>query len=186
YLYNADVVLSKHYLSPEAAGIYAAASVLGRVVYFLGITVAQVMFPEVATLHAKDEPHYHVVDLSLALLTAVAVGLTIFYAVAPGLVLLPYGGAFSPVRRYLWPFPLALGLLSIINLFINYLLSIGSARFAIPLIGACVLETGLILVFHASAGQILQMVVGTMALLAAVLAAMYARERLFPRPALGA
>jgi O-antigen/teichoic acid export membrane protein len=182
YLYNADVLLSKHYLSAEAAGIYAAASVLGRVVYFLGITIAQVMFPEVATLHARDEPHYHVVDLSLALLGAVAIGLTIFYAVLPGVVLLPYGAAFNPVRPYLWPFALALGLLSIINLFTNYLLSIGSARFAVPLIGACILETVLILRFHAGPAQIVEMVVLTMAALAAVLGAFYVIERAIPRP----
>jgi O-antigen/teichoic acid export membrane protein len=182
YLYNADVLLSKHYLSAEAAGIYAAASVLGRVVYFLGITIAQVMFPEVATLHARDEPHYHVVDLSLALLGAVAIGLTIFYAVLPGIVLLPYGAAFNPVRPYLWPFALALGLLSIINLFTNYLLSIGSARFAVPLIGACILETVLILRFHAGPAQIVEMVVLTMAALAAVLGAFYVIERAIPRP----
>jgi len=173
-------VLSKHYLSAEAAGIYAAASVLGRVVYFLGLTISQVMFPEVATLHAKDEPHYHVVDLSLALLAAVAVGLTIVYALVPGIVLLPYGAAFNPVRPYLWPFALALGLLAIVNLFTTYLLSIGSARFAVPLIGACAIETALITIFHGSAAQILEMVLLTVGALAASLGAMYAFERLLP------
>jgi len=177
YLYNADVVLSKHYLVAQAAGIYAAASVLGRVVYFLGLTVAQVMFPEVATLHAKDQPHFHVVDLSLGLLAAFGVGLTLLYAVAPGLVLLPYGSAFNPVRQYLWPFALALGLLAISNLLITYFLSIGSSRFTIPLMGACLLETGLIANFHAGVGQILWMVVITMTVLAAALSGMYGVER---------
>jgi len=178
YLYNVDVVLSKHYLAAEAAGIYAAASILGRVVYFLGLTIAQVMFPEVATLHAKDEPHYHVVDLSLALIGIVAVGLTVVYAAVPGIVLLPFGGAFSPVRAYLWPFAIALGLLSIINLLINYFLSVGSARFSAPLAGACLLETVLIALFHSSPGQVLGMVLITMSLLAAVLGSMYVVERL--------
>jgi O-antigen/teichoic acid export membrane protein len=178
YLYNADVVLSKHYLAAAAAGIYAAASVLGRVVYFLGLTISQVMFPEVATLHARDEPHYHVVDLSLGLLCAVAVGLTVVYALVPGLVLLPFGSAFSPVKQYLWPFALALGMLSIVNLFITYFLSIGSARFAIPLVFACILETALIATFHSGPGQILWMVVISMTALAAILGAMYLADRL--------
>ena len=178
YLYNVDVLLSKHYLAAAAAGIYAAASVLGRVVYFLGLTISQVMFPEVATLHARDEPHFHVVDLSLGLLAAVAVGLAVAYAVVPGLVVLPFGAAYTPVQQYLWPFALALGMLSIVNLFITYFLSIGSARFAVPLVLACVLETGLIASFHSGPGQILWMVVATMALLGAVLGAMYLAERL--------
>ena len=181
YLYNVDVVLSKHYLVAAAAGIYAAASVLGRVAYFLGVTVAQVMFPEVATLHARDEPHFHVVDMSLVLLAGVGVSLTAVYAAVPGLVLLPFGSEFAPVRDYLWPFALALGLLSIANLLTNYFLSIGSARFAVPLIGACVLETVLIAVFHQNVGQILTMVVVTMTALVLALGAVYAFERLRPR-----
>lgn len=177
YLYNSDVILSKHYLTAEAAGIYAAASVLGRVVYFLGVTVAQVMFPEVATLHAKNEPHYHVVDMSLGLMVAIALGLAVVYAVVPGLVILPFGAAFNPVRPYLWPFAIALGLLSIINILINYFLSIGSRRFIAPLAGACLLETALIISFHGSTGQILGMVVIAMATLCAALGATYAYER---------
>ena len=178
YLFNVDVLLSKHYLVAAAAGIYAAASVLGRVVYFLGVTVAAVMFPEVATLHARDEPHFHVVDLSLGLVGALAVGLAVTYAVVPGLVVLPFGSAFSPVKPYLWPFALALGMLTVANLLINYFLSIGSVRFAAPLVAACILETGLIAVFHADPGQILWMVVASMTALAAVLGAMYLGDRL--------
>ena len=181
YLYNADVVLSKHYLVATAAGIYAAASVLGRVAYFLGVTVAQVMFPEVATLHARDEPHFHVVDMSLVLLAGVGLTLAAVYAAVPGLVLLPFGSAFEPVRGYLWPFAVALGLLSIANLLTNYFLSIGSAKFAPPLIGACVLETVLISLFHQNVGQILTMVVATMAMLVVALGALYASERIRPR-----
>lgn len=177
YLYNVDVLLSKHYLAAASAGIYAAASVLARVVYFLGLTVTAVMFPEVSTLHARDEPHYHVVDLSLGLVGAVAVGLVVTYALAPGLVVLPFGSSFSPVRPYLWPFAIALGMLTVANLLINYFLSIGSARFAIPLIAACVLETGLIASFHSGPGQILEMVVISMSTLAATLGAMYLVER---------
>jgi O-antigen/teichoic acid export membrane protein len=178
YLYNADVLLSKHFLVAAAAGIYAAASVLGRVVYFLGLTVAQVMFPEVATLHARNEPHYHVVDLSLGLVGIVAVGMVVIYALVPGLVVLPFGSAFAPVRPYLWPFATALGMLTVANLFINYFLSIGSARFVIPLVLACILETAMIISFHSSVGQIVWMVVLSMTALAGALAAMYLVERL--------
>src|SRR5207253_9601083 len=107
-----------------------------------------------------------------------AVGLAVTYAVVPGLVVLPFGSAFSPVKPYLWPFALALGMLTVANLLINYFLSIGSARFAAPLVAACILETGLIAVFHADPGQILWMVVASMTALAAVLGAMYLGDRL--------
>ena len=179
YLYNSDVILSKHYLLAQDAGIYAAASVLGRVSLFLGLTVAQVMFPEVATLHAKDEPHFHVVDLSLAMVAGVGVVVAGIYAAVPGLVVLPFGSAFNPVRQYLWPFALALGLLSVSNLVITYFLSTGRARFVIPLVAACVIEPVLIVLHHDGPGAILQMVILTMAGLSVALLSLYGVDR-FP------
>jgi O-antigen/teichoic acid export membrane protein len=177
FLFNADVILAKHYLTDHSAGIYAAGSVLGRVIYFLGVTVSAVMFPAVAALQARNEAHYHVVDKSLMLLGGLAVVLTLLYFSLPALVLLPYGSQFADVAPLLGPFAIALSLLAMSNLLINYFLSVNSARFVIPLLGACVLETGLIVMFHAGPAQVLTMVVLTMMALTATLALLYGMER---------
>ncbi len=181
YLFNADVLLAKHYLAPRAAGIYAAASVLARVVYFLGLTIAGVMFPEVATLHARNQAHFHVVDASLLFLTGVGIVLSSTYTLLPGLVLLPYGDGFSAVKPYLGPFALALTLLALANLLVNYFLSVNSSRFIWPVAGACLLETLLIVSFHDGPGRILGMLLLTMVAFAAALGALYAVER-FRKP----
>jgi O-antigen/teichoic acid export membrane protein len=180
YLFNADVVLAKHYLSSSDAGIYAAGSVLGRVAYFLGVTVASVMFPEVATLHARDENHYHVVDASLLLMLGLSVALIAGYFLLPQLVLLPYGSGFAPVRPYLGPFAIALSLLAISNVMVNYFLSVNSQRFVVPLIGATVLETILIVLFHSGIGQIIAMLATAIGALALALGVLYAVERFRP------
>ena len=177
FLFNADVVLAKHYLQPSMAGIYAAGSVLARVVYFLGVTIAAVMFPEVATLHARDEAHFHVVDKSLFLLGGVALAFVGAYAFFPSLVLVPYGDSFAPVKPFLGLFALSLSLLSLSNLLVNYFLSLNSWRFAGPLIGAAVLEVALIARFHNGPGQVLAMLMVTMAALAIALGALYAVDR---------
>ncbi|HVH63065.1 MAG TPA: hypothetical protein VNA65_05650, partial [Candidatus Dormibacteraeota bacterium] len=109
------------------------------------------------------------------------VGMTVVYAVVPGLVIFPYGAAFVPVKPYLWIFAVALALLALSNILINYFLSIGNARFAIPLAGACVIETVLIALFHSGPGQIVAMVLVTMAVLALALLAMYGVERVRSR-----
>jgi O-antigen/teichoic acid export membrane protein len=178
FLFNADVVLAKHYLAPELAGIYAAGSVLARVVYFLGVTIAGVMFPEVATLHARDEAHFHVVDRSLLFLGGIAVVFVAGYTLLPSLVLIPYGSSFGPVKPYLGPFAVALSLLSISNLLVNYFLSINSARFVIPMVLACTLEVVLITLFHSDPGQVLEMMLIAMATLAGLLMALYLKDRL--------
>jgi len=184
YLFNVDVLLAKHYLSPPAAGVYAAASVLGRIVYFLGLTIAGVMFPEVATLHARDQSHFHVVDRSLLFLGTVAVMLTGTYVAVPGLVAIPFGASFQAVYPYLGLFALALSLLALANLLVNYFLSVNSSRFVLPLLAACMLETVLIIAFHDGPGRIVSMVLVTCCLLLLVLAAFYLMERFDRRPRL--
>jgi O-antigen/teichoic acid export membrane protein len=177
YLYNIDVILARHYLSSREAGIYAAGAVLARVAYFLGLTITGVMFPEVAGRHARDEAHYHVVELSLAFLAAAGVCLIAAYALLPGLVLLPYGAQFDPVKPYLGPFAAALTLLALSNLLVNYFLSVNSRRFVPPLLAAALLETGLMTVFHHDLGQLLLVLLGVNLGLALVLGALYTAER---------
>jgi O-antigen/teichoic acid export membrane protein len=178
YLFSIDTVLAKHFLAAEAAGLYAAASVLARVVYFLGLSVTSVMFPEVATLHARNERHFHVVDLSLGLVGGVGVALITAYAVVPGLVLLPYGSGFDGARPYLAFFALALTMLATANLLINYFLSMARASFAAPLFAVCALETVLIGLFHNGIWQILRDVLASLGVLTAMMGTMYAADRL--------
>ena len=177
YLFNIDVVLARHYLSARDAGIYAAGAVLARAVYFLGLTVAAVMFPEVATRHARDQGHFRVVDLSLLFLAAVGIAMIAAYLLVPALVLLPYGNQFDAVRPYLGPFAVALTLLAIANLLVNYFLSVNSARFAAPLLLAGALETVLMVAFHRDLAQLLAMLLVTTGLLAISLAILYAIDR---------
>jgi O-antigen/teichoic acid export membrane protein len=178
YLFSIDTLLAKHFLAAEAAGLYAAASVLARVVYFLGLSVTNVMFPEVATLHARNERHFHVVDLSLGLVAAVGLPLIVVYGLLPGLVLLPYGSGFDSARPYLGFFALALTMLAIANLLINYFLSIARATFVVPLFAVCALETVLVGLFHSGIWQILTDVLASLGVLTGVMAVMYAADRL--------
>jgi hypothetical protein len=154
------------------------------VVYFLGLSVTAVMFPEVATLHARNESHFHVVEMALIMVTGMGIALTIVYALFPGLALLPYGSSFAPARSYLGVFAIALTLLTLANLLINYFLSIAQRRFVIPLFAACILETTLIAIFHSSIWQILTMVVISFGLLALGMGAIYLIDRLAPKPLL--
>ena len=183
FLFSIDTLLAKRYLSSSDAGIYAAASVLARVVFFLGLTVSGVMFPEVAGRHARDEDHLHIVDRSLALLCGIGALLVAVYLLLPGLVLLPYGSHFIPVKPYLGPFAVALTLLAVSNLLISYFLSVAQGRFIIPLLVACGLEPLLITLFHANAWQILGMVLVALAVLCGSLTAMYVVEHLRVRGA---
>jgi O-antigen/teichoic acid export membrane protein len=177
YLLNVDVILSKHFLSGQDSGLYAAGAVLGRVIYFLGMTVAAVMFPEVTLRHARGEAHFRVVEKSLLLLGILSAGLVLTYALLPGLVIGPFGESFARVAPYLILFAVALSFFAVSVLFVNYFLSINSRRFIVPLVGACVLETVLITAFHASPSQVIAMVLLSMGALLGTLSLLYLADR---------
>jgi O-antigen/teichoic acid export membrane protein len=181
YLLNIDVLLSKHFLSGQQSGLYAAGAVLGRVIYFLGMTVAAVMFPEVTLRHARGEAHFQVVEKSLGLLAILSGGLIATYVVVPGLVIAPFGLAFAGMGPYLGLFAVAFSLFAVSLLFVNYFLSINSRRFIAPLLAACILETVLIANVHGSPGQVVTMVLISMATLAGLLGALYLIDRLGSR-----
>jgi O-antigen/teichoic acid export membrane protein len=172
------VLLSKHYLTGHESGIYAAGAVLGRVIYFLGATVAAVMFPEVTLRHSRGEAHFVVVEKSLVLLVALSSAFVLSYSVIPLIVIGPFGAAFAGVGPNLVFFATALSFFSISVLFVNYFLSIRSWRFALPLLGACLLETLLIASFHSSAHQIVLMMLASMAALLGMLSLLYISDRL--------
>lgn len=177
YLLNIDVILSKHFLSGQESGLYAAGAVLGRVIYFLGMTVAAVMFPEVTLRHARGEAHFHVVEKSLLLLGIMSAGLILGYALVPGLVIGPFGESFVRVGPYLVLFAVALSFFAVSVLFVNYFLSINSRRFIAPLLAACLLETVLISAFHGSPYQVIAMVLLSMAALLGMLSVFYLADR---------
>ncbi|MDQ6884629.1 MAG: hypothetical protein M3077_10410 [Candidatus Dormibacteraeota bacterium] len=185
YLLNVDVLLAKHFLPGHDSGLYAAGAILGRVIYFLGMTVAAVMLPEVTLLHARGEAHFQVVEKSLTLLAIMGIGLIGLYTLLPAVVVGPFGHAFAAVGANLPIFALAFSLFAIAILFVNYFLSINSRRFIGPLVAACVLETALIAKVHADSGQVVRMVLVTMTVLSGLLGGLYLLDRLAARrPAL--
>src|SRR5207244_5232522 len=46
-LYNQDVILAEHYLSSHAGGIYGGLNKIGTILFFLTLSVSQVLFPRV-------------------------------------------------------------------------------------------------------------------------------------------
>jgi O-antigen/teichoic acid export membrane protein len=177
YLLNIDVILAKHYLPAHESGLYAAGAVLGRVIFFLGMTVASVMFPEVTLLHARGEAHFHVVEKSLLLLGILSTGFILTYALLPGLVIGPFGETFTRVGPYLALFAIALSCFAMAVLFLNYFLSINNRRFIVPLVAAAALETFLIMAFHAGPRQVVVMVLLSMAALLGMLTLLYVMDR---------
>jgi O-antigen/teichoic acid export membrane protein len=149
WLFNVDVVLAKHYLSAQDAGLYGGLNKIETIVYYATLSVSQVLFPRVVEAIATRRQPIRLLVLSGALMTALGVCAMVVFAIAPGLVVgILYGPAFEGARSYV----LAVGLiglgLSLDNLLVQFLMAVHDRAFIPVLAGACVLLVGMVAGFH--------------------------------------
>jgi O-antigen/teichoic acid export membrane protein len=154
-LYNQDVILAVHYLSGHEGGIYGGLNKIGTILFFLTLSVSQVLFPRVVEAVAKEQHPGRILLTSAGILTALGAGALLVFAVVPGLVV---GLLFGPAFRDATPFVLPVGViglaLSLDNLLIQFFMAVHDRMF-MPILGAAVIAEGtLIVLFHGGVGQI--------------------------------
>jgi O-antigen/teichoic acid export membrane protein len=153
--YNLDMVLVKHFFPPDLAGQYGALAVIGHIIFFVGGPVGSVMFPMVASAHAKGDKHFSILKTSFLLVSLIGLcGLT-FYFLIPSLVIkILVGSKFLSIVPYLGWFGLAMFLYSLIVLLSRYLLSIRLTKYIFILGLGIVLQVLLIFIWHSNLWQI--------------------------------
>jgi O-antigen/teichoic acid export membrane protein len=169
-LYNQDVILAEHYLGGHAGGIYGGLNKIGTILFFLTLSVSQVLFPRVVEAVAKEQHPGRILIQSAGILTVLGAGALVVFAVVPGLVV---GVLFGPGFRDATPYVLAVGViglaLSLDNLLIQFFMAVHDRLFVPILAAGCIAEAGLIVVFHAGVGQIVTDVLATLLALLALL-----------------
>ncbi|WP_297510638.1 oligosaccharide flippase family protein, partial [Thermococcus sp.] len=144
-MWNIDVILVKHYLSPLEAGQYSAISVLGKIALFAPGAVGMVIFPKAAEMHEKGEEHVHVLLKGLALTLLISGGIVLVYALFPKFIItFIYGEKYLSVAPYLWRYGLAMMLFSVASIIVNYSLSINKTRVSLYLLGMLIIEITLL------------------------------------------
>lgn len=154
-LYNQDVILAKHYLSDHDAGIYGGLNKIGTILYFLTLSVSQVLFPRVVEAVAKEQHPGRILLSSAGILTALGAAALLVFAVVPGLVV---GVLFGPSFRDAIPLVFPVGLiglaLSLDNLLVQFFMAVHDRLFMPILALGVVAEAALIVLFHAHVGQV--------------------------------
>lgn len=155
-LYTADVMLVKHYFSAYEAGLYAALSTLGRIVFFGTGPVSAVMFPLVARRKTSGENYQQIFLLSLAVTFLMSVGIVLLYWLFPYLaVTMLYGSSYLPIIPMLVLFAIYMSLFTLSSLIVNYYLSLGITRVvAFPLLAAVAQLIGISL-YHQNLYQVI-------------------------------
>jgi O-antigen/teichoic acid export membrane protein len=148
-LMNIDILLVKHYFDPYQAGLYTALSTIGKIILFVTTPVVTVMFPMISDLQGRNEKHYRVLFQSMLLVLVISLcGVGGYYLLPHLVVNILYGATFAPIIPYLGLFGVVMLLYSLINLWINYFLSIGDKLFIWPLLISPVVEILLLVMYH--------------------------------------
>ncbi|RKY73155.1 MAG: hypothetical protein DRQ14_04780 [Candidatus Latescibacterota bacterium] len=158
-LTNADLILVKHYFRAELAGIYSAASVLGKALLFLPMSVALALFPLVPG--SSEVASKRTAERALILAGAgLGVG-TALFLLFPGLILgLVFGRTYSDAGNILRWFGLAAPPYGLAYVLVHYHLAKWRYKFLYPMALACTAELVLIGTFHGSLLQVVRSFAG--------------------------
>jgi O-antigen/teichoic acid export membrane protein len=101
-LLSVDVLAAKRYLGAHDAGIYASASLCGKVVFFATSSLSLVAFPLLSSHHERGTDARGPLTKALALVAAASAVLVAVYAIAPRAVVVPlFGERFAAAAPYL-------------------------------------------------------------------------------------
>jgi len=162
-LYNQDVILAEHYLSSREGGIYGGLNKIGTILFFLTLSVSQVLFPRVVEAVAKEQHPGRILLASAGILAALGAGALLVFAIVPGLVVgVLFGSRFSDAIPYVFPVGVIGLALSLDNLLVQFFMAVHDRVFVPILFAACIAEAVLIVLFHARVGQVVLDVLGVL------------------------
>ena len=141
-MWNIDVIIVKHSLSPLEAGNYSAISVLGKIVLFAPGAVGIIVFPKAAEKHESGVKHSYILIKGLVLAMLISSTIVIAYALFPETIIrIIYGEKYLTIAPYLWKYGLAMMFFSMIGVMVNYALSVNIMNISWLILVMLIVET---------------------------------------------
>lgn len=144
-LQNVDVIVARHEFAGSTAGSYAAAAVAAKSVVWVAIGVGLQVLPEATRRAADGDDPRPVLLRALAVLAAVAGPALVLFALAPKLILRAFGNETTVASDALPLLGLAMTLLAIAYLTVQYAFALGEWRFIWVLLPLALLEPPLLM-----------------------------------------
>lgn len=155
-LTSVDVVVAKTALSSHDAGIYAGASLIGRVVLYLPAAITTVLLPKVSARAHANRDTTDIVGASIAVTVVVCLAITVLYAVLPTTIsTVVLGDDYRDAAELLGLFGLAMTIFAILNVLLIYHLGLRSVRMTLLLAGGAIAQLFGFALFHDSGRQLL-------------------------------
>ncbi len=145
----ADVLVVKHYFAPHEAGIYAATSLGGKILFFLVAFAPMVVIPKAVDSHSRGQnPLIALRGAMVMVFVLSALGILSFWVGGNTILRLLVGGSFSEAAPLLPWYGLAMSLLAIANVIASYSIALHRFAFSLPLILTAFAEIAAIVFYH--------------------------------------
>lgn len=176
-LLSVDTLLVKRFFSSYEAGLYGAAGVIGRVILFVSGSVVTVMFSQVAERHSANGRYRHVLWYSVLLVSCFSLLISIFYFIFPAFMIrLFYSADYLGAVGYLGWAGLFIAVYSLVNVFVNFFLSIKVSSVSWLTLVASLAQVLLIWFRHGTVVNVLQNCILVNCLLLLTLILFYRKE----------
>lgn len=144
-LQNVDVIIAKHVLDEDTAGVYAACTVAAKALIWLAVGLGMWVLPEATRIASAGGDARPVLLKAFAVIAAVAAPALTAYAIAPELVLeVAFGAEYRSGADVLLILGIAYGLLALAYLCVQFLLGLHHRLFTTWLaLGAVALPVAL-------------------------------------------
>ena len=151
-----DQVTVKHFFSPEVAGDFSVAFLLGQIIAMVTMSLAWVVFSKSATMGPDDPGRPGLLIKSLLGVGAFSSALTIGYLIAPNLAVMIMGGSrYGAAGAYLGLEGVEMTLFALSYVQVYYQMSVRRMQSAWLLFAAVVSEVGLAAYYHQTVQQYL-------------------------------
>lgn len=148
-LQNVDVIIARHQLDADRAGSYAIAAVAAKSVVWVAIGVGLQLLPDATRRHAAGQDPRPVLARALGVLVVVAAPALVLFAIAPKLLLtLAFGPDGSDGSGALLLLGLAMTLLAVAYLTVQYMLALRERRFLWVLGAVAIAEVTILFTGH--------------------------------------
>ncbi|MFC1625148.1 oligosaccharide flippase family protein [Patescibacteria group bacterium] len=143
--FTMDLILVKHFMSAYEAGLYAALSTLGKIIYFAVSPISSAMFPIISKRKALGEKYANVFLISLIATLVVSLAIVAVYYFFPNIAIgVLYGKDYLVVSKELFWMGMFMFFYTASFVIVNYLLSIGITQVVvIPLVASLIQIVGI-------------------------------------------
>ncbi|MBF0457105.1 MAG: oligosaccharide flippase family protein [Nitrospirae bacterium] len=158
-LTQSDIIMVKYFFSPEDAGFYSSAAVIGKTVMYIPGAIVLALFPSVASSKAREEGTMNLILKALALTVLMSGGGALVLYFFPGQVIsVFFGGKFAQAAHLIGLFAIVMLPMAFIMVLMNYNLARGSCMFVYIMIFCSLFQVAGISVYHNSLKSVLRVI----------------------------